>query len=72
MLTRAVAPLPLLTPADVETCGGNRLQTESSVIGRRDGCFASVTVLSAVTKLDAGESEQAQVLERLNGFLSCP
>ncbi|KAL5480414.1 hypothetical protein ACEPAI_1684 [Sanghuangporus weigelae] len=71
VLTRAVGAIPLLTPADVSTCGSTRLPTESDIVWRTDGCFASVTVLDAVTKLDVGADTQQAVLDRLNGFLSC-
>ncbi|KAL5514052.1 hypothetical protein ACEPAG_2813 [Sanghuangporus baumii] len=71
VLTRAVDAIPLLTPADVSTCGSTRLPTESDIVLRTDGCFASVTVLDAVTKLDVGADTQQVVLDRLNGFLSC-
>ncbi|EJD00402.1 sure-like protein [Fomitiporia mediterranea MF3/22] len=72
VLTRAVDALPLLTPLDVVTCNnGGRLPTETSVIGRTDGCFATVTVIDARIKLDASADDQKQVLQRLDGFLSC-
>ncbi|KAL5501041.1 hypothetical protein ACEPAH_9428 [Sanghuangporus vaninii] len=71
VLTRAVAAIPLITPADVSTCGSTRLPTESDIVGRTNGCYASVTVLDALTKLDVGASTQQVVLDRLNGFLSC-
>lgn len=70
VLSRAIGAIPLLTPADVNTCGRTRLPTEASVVAL-DGCFASVSVLSATTKLDADASTQAAVLKRLDGFLSC-
>lgn len=58
--------------ADVETCGRARLPTESGVVGREDGCYASVTVLSATTKTDVGKTTQAAVMASLEGLpLSC-
>ncbi|KAI8972590.1 sure-like protein [Trametes punicea] len=55
---------------DVETCGSDHLPTESDVVDA--GCFASVSVLDANTKLDANATVQAQVLERLQGLpLTC-
>jgi 5'-nucleotidase len=57
-------------PVDVKTCGSSSLPTESSVVGT-DGCYASVSVFDASNKLDAGKSEQAAVLAKLSGFLTC-
>lgn len=70
ILTRATDAIPLITPADVSTCGTTRLPTEASVIAL-DGCYASVTSLDATTKLDAGATAQAAVLAKLGSFLSC-
>ncbi|OSD03723.1 sure-like protein [Trametes coccinea BRFM310] len=55
---------------DVETCGSKHLPEESDVV--KAGCYASVSVLDAQSKLDVNASLQAQVLERLQGLpLSC-
>ncbi|KAH9856282.1 sure-like protein [Lenzites betulinus] len=55
---------------DVETCGSSHLPSESRVVGA--GCFASVTVLDASSKLDVNATLQVQVLERLGGLpLTC-
>ncbi|CCM04144.1 uncharacterized protein FIBRA_06306 [Fibroporia radiculosa] len=60
---------PLAT--DVETCGSTTLPTESSVVGT-SGCYASVSVLNALTKMDVNSSAQAAVLTRLSALpLSC-
>ncbi|KAI4194658.1 MAG: hypothetical protein LQ350_007648 [Teloschistes chrysophthalmus] len=59
------------TPADVRTCGKTRLPTESAVVGTRGGCWASVSVGDAGTKGDATAAEQAVVLGKLAGVLSC-
>lgn len=57
---------------DVQTCGSARLPTESDVVGREDGCYASVTALSAATKTDVGRVTQAAVMTNLQGLpLSC-
>ena len=46
-------------------------RSESDLISE-NGCFATVTVLDAVTGLDVDKDTQAAVLNRLDGFLSCP
>ena len=58
------------TPADVQTCGTNRLPTEESVV-RGGGCFASVSVMNATTKGDADASMQSVVLGKLGSILTC-
>lgn len=55
---------------DVETCGKDRLPTESSVI-RTEGCYGSVSVGMAENKLDANATVQGVVLGRLQGLLGC-
>lgn len=56
---------------DVYTCGSTTLPSESDVVGTT-GCYASVSVMDASTKLDVNASTQALVLERLNKLpLSC-
>lgn len=54
----------------METCGSTRLPTESEVM-RAAGCYASVSVGNASTKLDAAAEDQAFVLGRLESILSC-
>ena len=54
---------------DVNTCGAKRLPDEKSVVGK--GCYASVSVGKADTKLDASAKEQAVVLAKLKSILSC-
>lgn len=61
--------LGILTPKDVETCGAKRLPSENLVIDA--GCYVSVTVGKANTKLDASAANQAVVLGKLKGLLSC-
>ena len=56
--------------ADVETCGSDRLLTESHVVGL-GGCFASVSVMNATSKGDVDAGLQGEVLGRLEGFLGC-
>lgn len=55
---------------DVETCGSSRLPTESSVVGTT-GCYASISVGDASSKLTASAAEQAVVLASLQDILSC-
>ncbi|KAJ7630051.1 sure-like protein [Mycena polygramma] len=59
-----------LFATDVETCGTTRLPTESSVV-EMCGCFASVSVFDASTKLDVDAATQAGVLGKLDSILSC-
>ncbi|KAL6308842.1 sure-like protein [Sparassis latifolia] len=55
---------------DVETCGSTTLPLESNVVAA--GCFASVSVVDASTKMDANLTMQAAVLQRLVSLpLSC-
>ncbi|KAF7320960.1 SurE domain-containing protein [Mycena chlorophos] len=58
------------TPADVTTCGSDRLPTESSVVAK-SGCFVSISVMQASNKGDATEANQAVVLAKLSPILSC-
>ena len=56
---------------DVVTCdNGGNLPTETSVVDS-SGCFASISVGVATTKSDANSTEQAVVLNKLEGILSC-
>jgi 5'-nucleotidase len=51
---------------DVEVCGnGGRLPEEINIADAA-GCFASVSVINATSKLDAGKADQADVLNRLS------
>ncbi|TFK49920.1 sure-like protein [Heliocybe sulcata] len=68
VLSRVYSVLGL--PVDVTTCGSSSLPTESSVVGT-DGCYASVSVFNADSKLDAGKSAQQAVLDSLSGILTC-
>ena len=57
--------------ADVETCGSVHLPSEAAVV-LGEGCYASVSAISAVTKTDVDAATQAAVLERLKGLsFSC-
>lgn len=59
------------TGGDVVTCkNGGKLPKESTVIGT-SGCWASISVGVASTKEDADEADQAVVLGKLKGILSC-
>ncbi|PSS30862.1 hypothetical protein PHLCEN_2v2589 [Hermanssonia centrifuga] len=59
--------LPSIFSNDVVVCdNGGKLPTEGDVIAA--GCFASVTVLDADTKLTVGKELQADVFARLSGL----
>ena len=60
----------ILTPPDVETCGTDRLPTESDVIGT-SGCYASISVGEAQNKDDQSADVQQVVLDKLSSILSC-
>jgi 5'/3'-nucleotidase SurE len=71
VLSRINTAIPILTPKDVTTCNnGGRLPTESKVVGTA-GCYASISVGVATTKLDASASTQQVVLNKLGSILSC-
>ncbi|KAK5119488.1 hypothetical protein LTR85_007588 [Meristemomyces frigidus] len=71
VLSRIYAAIPILTPADMTTCNnGGRLPTETAVVGST-GCYASISVGVASTKLDANATAQQVVLEKLSSILSC-
>lgn len=55
---------------DVETCGDDRLPTETDVVNK-DGCYASVSVGDADDKTTASADKQALVLEKLGDMLTC-
>ncbi|KAF7974391.1 hypothetical protein HWV62_12226 [Athelia sp. TMB] len=56
--------------ATVQTCGATVLPTETSVVGTK-GCYASVSVFSTPSKLDANATVQALVDKQLGSLLSC-
>ncbi len=59
---------PPLLPVDVVTCGNKgKLPTEDDVKGS-GGCFASVSVISSLLKLDVGKDTQAKVLNGLGSL----
>lgn len=71
VLSRIYTAVPLLTADDVTTCdNGGRLPTETEVVDT-DGCYASISVGHATTKLDASASQQQAVLTKLSSILSC-
>ncbi|KAJ8472938.1 hypothetical protein ONZ51_g8188 [Trametes cubensis] len=51
---------------DVHTCGSDHLPTESTVVDA--GCYASLSVLDAQSKLDANATMQAQVMANLEAL----
>lgn len=60
----------IVSDPDVETCGDDRLPTETDVINA-DGCHASISVGDASDKTTAPAEKQAVVLEKLGDFLTC-
>ena len=68
ILTR-IYNIGIIGNIDIDTCGVKRLPDEKSVVGK--GCYASVSVGKADTKLDASAKEQAVVLAKLKPILSC-
>jgi len=56
----------------VETCGnGGRLPKEDDVAKSDTGCFPSVSVVDADSKLDETRDQEAAVLASLSGLLTC-
>lgn len=70
VLTRLFSSIPLITPPDVDTCGlDGRLRSERTAFFT-PGCYASISV-GDLDKTDGNREQQAAVLERLDGILSC-
>ncbi|KAH7354984.1 survival protein sure-like phosphatase/nucleotidase [Rhexocercosporidium sp. MPI-PUGE-AT-0058] len=69
VLSRIWPAIPFVDPADVETCGNDRLPLERKVVGE-DRCYASVSV-GDENKLDADSAAQAVVLKKLSTVLTC-
>lgn len=59
-----------LLASDVTTCGSSRLPDESSVVGTA-GCYASVSVLNARSKLSGNKDMQQVVYDRMKSFFTC-
>lgn len=71
VLTRISPALPIISGDDVNICGNEgRLPTERSVVSS-PGCFVSISVGAADSKLTASADEQKIVADRLQGILSC-
>ncbi|OCH88510.1 sure-like protein [Obba rivulosa] len=62
--------MPSTSAADVRACGSDNLPDETTVV-QGAGCFVSVTVLNATSKMDVDAETQRPVFERLRGFLTC-
>lgn len=63
------------TPPDVHICNSTRLHTEAEIIRNKEFvpmCPISISVGRADTKDDASLEDQAVVLEKLDGLLTCP
>ncbi|OJJ42823.1 hypothetical protein ASPZODRAFT_76159 [Penicilliopsis zonata CBS 506.65] len=69
VLSRIYTAIPLISGDDVETCGTDRLPTETEVIDTA-GCYVSVSV-GKTDKLDADATLQAVVLDKLSDLLVC-
>ncbi|KAJ5375915.1 Survival protein SurE-like phosphatase/nucleotidase [Penicillium cosmopolitanum] len=70
VLSRIHVAVPLITPDDVTTCGGDRLPSEIGV-SLTSGCYASVSVGMAGTKGDANATMQEIVLKKFSNLLTC-
>lgn len=71
VLSRIYHAVPFITPDDVDTCNNDgRLPAEGDVMDT-DGCYVSISVGVASSKLDAGADKQATVLKKLGSILSC-
>ena len=57
--------------ADAEICGTDQLPAETDVVAA-EGCFISVSVMNATSKMDVDAATQAAVFQRLDSILSCP
>jgi len=57
--------------ADAEICGTDQLPAETDVVAT-EGCFVSVSVMNATSKMDVDAATQAAVFQRLDSILSCP
>ncbi|KAI8634009.1 sure-like protein [Xylariaceae sp. FL1651] len=60
----------LFSDSDVETCGTDRLPTESDVVGG-GGCFIAVSVGDSTDKTTAPAAKQAVVLQKLGSMFTC-
>jgi len=60
----------LFSQPDVRICGGEKLPTETEVVGT-EGCWVSVSVGDARDKTTVDRERQAVVVGRLGGLLSC-
>lgn len=70
VLSRINVQAPLLSDDDVSTCGEATLPREREVV-KSKGCWVSVSVGNAIDKTTATADVQADVLNRLQGLLSC-
>ncbi|KAL1632468.1 hypothetical protein SLS56_003546 [Neofusicoccum ribis] len=70
VLSRINLSTPVLSTPDVETCGATTLPRERAVVDT-DGCWVSVSVGNASDKTTATADNQAVVLNKLQGLLSC-
>lgn len=57
---------------DLDHCGSRRLKSEASIIRRKSGCWASISVVHNRLGGRANIAEQEHVRNRFGDFLSCP
>ncbi|KAH8700741.1 acid phosphatase precursor [Talaromyces proteolyticus] len=69
VLSRIYTAVPLISGADVETCGSTRLPTETAVVDTA-GCYVAVSV-GNTDKRDGNATQQAVVLDKLSDLLVC-
>ncbi|RDW80249.1 hypothetical protein BP6252_04887 [Coleophoma cylindrospora] len=70
VLSRIWTAIPLISAADVETCGSTRLPLERTVVDTTSDCYVSISVGDG-DKLDANATLQGVVLEKLQSILTC-
>lgn len=70
VLSRILPAVPLATPNDVKQCGSKRLPKESSIVGT-SGCYVSISVGKASSKVDSDAGNQQIVRDKLAKYLSC-
>jgi hypothetical protein len=62
---------PNMFGGDVEICGNGGFLPPESLVMKTRGCWVSVSVANAITKLDAGTTDQVIVLSKLGEILTC-
>ena len=62
---------PNIFGGDIDICGNGGFLPTESIVMKTSGCWVSVSVAAATTKLDAGTPDQVTVLNKLGGILTC-